>query len=240
MNTIKIPDKKQVRMVAHRGLSGLEIENTNAAFIAAGNRSYYGIESDVYETSDGKFIMHHDPTTRCFSGQDLKVTETDYDTLRALKLVHPWWGIKRNDQCLANLEEYLTICVRYEKKAVLELKAVISEKAAEGICETIRACNALDNVIFISFDMQNLLNVRKFLPEQPAQFLTGTIDDALIAELVEKKMDLDIYWEGISEEWIKKCHENGIEVNCWTVDNPEAAQRLIDWGVDYITSNILE
>ena len=35
MDTIKF-DKKQVKMVAHRGVSGLEMENTNAAFVAAG------------------------------------------------------------------------------------------------------------------------------------------------------------------------------------------------------------
>ena len=38
MNTIKF-DKKNALVVAHRGLSGIERENTNAAFVAAGNRS---------------------------------------------------------------------------------------------------------------------------------------------------------------------------------------------------------
>ena len=44
MDTIKI-EKKNTLMVAHRGVSGLEKENTLAAFIAAGNRSYYGVET---------------------------------------------------------------------------------------------------------------------------------------------------------------------------------------------------
>ena len=38
MDTIKFK-KKKVKMIAHRGLSGLEKENTCAAFIAAGNRT---------------------------------------------------------------------------------------------------------------------------------------------------------------------------------------------------------
>ena len=46
METIKVPFKN-VKMVAHRGLSGLEKENSLAAFIAAGNRSYFGIECDI-------------------------------------------------------------------------------------------------------------------------------------------------------------------------------------------------
>ena len=34
--------------------------------------------------------------------------------------------------------------------------------------------------------------------------------------------------------------KNGIKVNCWTVDDPERAEQLAEWGVDYITTNILE
>ena len=59
MDTIKF-EKRQVRMVAHRGLSGIERENTCPAFIAAANRSYYGVETDVHVTQDGQFVILHD------------------------------------------------------------------------------------------------------------------------------------------------------------------------------------
>ena len=55
MNTIKF-NKKNTQIVAHRGLSGIEVENTNSAFVAAGNRSYYGIETDIHRTKDGRFV----------------------------------------------------------------------------------------------------------------------------------------------------------------------------------------
>ena len=45
MDTIKI-NKKNTKMVAHAGLFGMETANTNAGFIAAGNRSYWGVESN--------------------------------------------------------------------------------------------------------------------------------------------------------------------------------------------------
>ena len=38
---------KQTKIIAHRGLSGIECENTIAAYIAAGNRNYFGIETDA-------------------------------------------------------------------------------------------------------------------------------------------------------------------------------------------------
>ena len=62
MDTIRI-EKGSTRMVAHRGVSGLEKENTMAAFVAAGNRSYWGVETDVHRTSDGKMVVIHDGDT---------------------------------------------------------------------------------------------------------------------------------------------------------------------------------
>ena len=32
----------------------------------------------------------------------------------------------------------------------------------------------------------------------------------------------------------------GLEVNCYTVDRPENAEELVEYGVDFITTNILE
>jgi len=68
-----LENKGQVRIIAHRGLCGLEPENTHAAFIAAGNRSYYGIESEVHKTADGYYVMMHDENTLRMSGDDIEI-----------------------------------------------------------------------------------------------------------------------------------------------------------------------
>ena len=75
MDTIKV-EKKNTLLVAHRGLSGIERENTVAAFIAAGNRSYYGIETDIYRTADGKFAVSHDKTLQRVAGVDIRIEDT--------------------------------------------------------------------------------------------------------------------------------------------------------------------
>ena len=80
-NTIQF-NKGNVLMVAHRGVSGLEKENTNAAFVAAGNRSYYGVETDVHKTADGQFIIIHDHTTKRVGVDNLNVEESTYETAR--------------------------------------------------------------------------------------------------------------------------------------------------------------
>ena len=78
---------------------------------------------------------------------------------------------------MPSLEEYISICKKYEKTAVLELK------------------NSMPPV-----------TVKAFWTQLPP-----------------------------AATW-----DHGIEVNVWTVNTPEEAEKLIGMGVDYITSNILE
>lgn len=239
MNTIKF-DSKNTKVVAHRGLSGIEKENSNAAFIAAGNRSYFGIETDVHRTLDGKFVCFHDDTTGRVAIDNMVIEETTFDTLRKILLTDRD-GLKgREDLKIPTLKEYISTCKRYEKIAVLELKNEFEKDDIKKICDEIAELDYLNNVIFISFAFDNLVKLRDFYPEQKVQFLLDDYYDELPSLLKEHKFDLDIHYKALTEERIRCLHENGIEVNCWTCDDKEVGEDLANWGIDYITSNILE
>ncbi len=241
MNTIKF-NKYNAKMIAHRGVSGLECQNTIPAFVAAGNRSYFGIETDVHVTIDGKFIIHHDDTLYGLTGVGgIYVEQTDFDTMRAIPLISPIAGDEaRKDLVLPSLDEYISVCRKYEKIAVLELKNAMTEQAIAGIVSAFRAMQYLENAIFISFDLNNMLTLRKLLPKQKLQYLVSEFTDGLLDILKENRLDLDIYHKALTKERLDLLHANEIEVNCWTVDDPKHAEELASWGVDYITSNILE
>ena len=239
MNTVKI-NRQNCRMVAHRGCSGLERENTNAAFIAAANRSYYGIETDIHATLDGEYVLFHDNTTARIGIDSMEVEKTTFATLRSLLLTDRDGTKNRWDLRISTLEEYIGICKRYEKIAVLELKNSFTREQIFEICEKIEAMSYMEGVIFISFKYDNLVYLREKYPTQAAQFLTKEYTEDLIDRLKAQNLDLDIHYPALTEENIKALHDAGITVNCWTVDDPEAAEQLIAWGVDYIPSNILE
>lgn len=238
-NTISILEHKNTKIVAHRGLSGIEPENTNLAFVAAGNRSYFGIETDIHVTKDGRFIIHHDDNTQRMSGESYIIEQTDYDTLRKLQL-KPRYGDDRNDITMPDLTDYINICKNYGKVAVIELKNAMEPKKLYEICETIEALEYFENTIFISFEYQNLVYVREKYADANLQFLVSEFTNDLFDKLNKYNIDLDIYYEALDARRIDSCHKAGIKVNCWTCDDVEAAQQLINWGVDYITSNILE
>ena len=240
-DTLKI-HRDNVHMIAHRGLSGLETENTCAAFVAAGNRSYFGVETDVHLTLDGQFIIIHDNDTARVGLDKVEIEHTTFDTLRQIQLLDVNGEKDRSDLRLPSLQEYIRICKKYQKYCVLEIKGEFPVEALERMVDLIQKDEWLDHVIFIAFDLENLIQLRKMLPDQPMQYLVS-IDqewDWITEQLLAYRLDVDAYYKMFTEERIRMLHEKGIKVNAWTVDKLENAQQLADWGIDYITSNIIE
>lgn len=241
MDTIRIP-RKQALMVAHRGASRLERENSVAAFIAAGNRSYFGIETDVRKTSDGRFVIIHDKMTGRVASIDVNVEECTPEELASVRLFGYDGKTPRADLCLPSLADYIAVCRRYDKTAVLELKSEFSVDELRRMCDEIEAQKYLSRVVFIAFSLENLRRLREVRPDQPAQYLRSSTDgEAALIELAKKhRIDLDVHFDMISRKFVDACHAAGVKVNVWTVDDPDIAARVIDAGVDFVTTNRLE
>ncbi len=240
MNTVKIQQKGNTKIIAHRGVSGLETENSLAAFVAAGNRSYFGIETDIHLTADGKFIVHHDDRTGRVADKDLPIEKSKYADLRALSLKDHGGNFGRCDMKLPNLTEYIETCKHYEKKAILEIKNPFGKADIERVCDEIKRLGWLENTVFISFDFQNLIFVRECFANASVQFLCEDNSTKIVDKVAACKMDIDIYFPCVTPEFVRYAHKRGVKVNCWTVNEPADADRLIEYGADFITTNILE
>lgn len=59
-------------------------------------------------------------------------------------------------------------------------------------------------------------------------------------KILTDKIDVDVHYKALTKEIITMLHDRGVKVNCWTVDDKESAEQLCEWGIDYITTNILE
>ena len=170
---------------------------------------------------------------------ELSVEGSDFDTLRAVHMTDKQ-GFPRADLVFPSLEEYIQICKQYDKICVLEIKNHFEPEDIGRVIEIIRGMEWLEKTIFISFDLPNMICIREKLPQQRAQYLVCEFGDDLLEILTKHRLDLDIHHRAVTPENVKACHDAGIEVNVWTVDTVEDAQRVIACGVDYITSNILE
>lgn len=241
IDTKKLKNYGNAKMIAHMGARGLEPENTIAAFIASGNRSFWGIETDVHMTRDKKVIVTHDDNAIRVSGVDISIENNDFDTLRSITLYDMDKKTKRIDLHMPSLAEYIGICKKYGKIAVLELKNRMEDEDVFALYDEIESLEYTENTVFISFSIENLHAIRKKNPTQTVQYLIGNdVPENLTDILSEYKYDLDIYYKHVTKELVDKCHAVGALVNVWTVDEVEDADRIVSCGVDFITSNIIE
>ncbi len=245
-NTVRVQAKQQVKMIAHRGVSGIATENTLAAFEAAGTRSYFGIETDVHRTLDGKLVVFHDDNLKRMAGKDLIVEQTAFETLHKVPLFETRFyksdSTRIHDGTIPTLAEYIAVCKQYDKAAVLELKNHFEKADIANIIAEIAAQDWLSRTIFISFDFENLVFVREVYADAAVQFLTGEVADfdTLFDTLERHRFDWDAYHLTVTKALVESCHKRGIRVNVWTVDEVKRAKKLLKMGVDFITSDILE
>ena len=133
------------------------------------------------------------------------------------------------------------ICKKYEKYCILELKNPMAPDDVYNIVEAIKAMDYLDHVVFISFALSNLVALREKYPQQSAMYLIGKEwKDEVYGDLEKYNLDLDIDHRILTQEIVDRVHAMGHTVNVWTVNDEERGLQMVEMGVDYITTNILE
>lgn len=245
MDTIKI-DRKNAKLIAHRGVCGLETENTAAAFIAAGNRNFYAIETDVQVTADGEFVLMHDDTTGRVADVDLVIKDTDYSVLKDVCLKEVIYGEEnplaksRSDLRIPNLSEYIRICKKYGKKCDIEFKGAFAPEDVDRMLDLIEQEGYMNQVIFTAWDINALIQVRKKLPAQEIIINIRDFNEEVMEILNNYSFEISLRCDKVSKEVIDTVHANGRKVLVWYANTKEDAEKMADMGVDYLVSNIFE
>ena len=123
---------------------------------------------------------------------------------------------------------------------MLEFKNQFRASDIYKIVAYIEKMGYLDNITFISFELKNLIYLRRRYPQVPAQYLLRQFTDKDLENLKKYNLGLDMKYINLTKEIVDKVHTAGLEVNCWTVNTKEEGEAMVAMGVDYITTNILE
>lgn len=94
----------KVKAYAHRGLHDVSAgipENSLAAFRRAKEKGY-GVELDVFLTSDGHMVVHHDRSLKRICGMDRNIDQMTLEEVRALTL-------SGTDERIPTLDEVLSL-----------------------------------------------------------------------------------------------------------------------------------
>jgi len=220
------------KFIAHRGSSKEEKQNTIAAFQRASKSDVYGVETDVRITKDGVFVAFHDKSMARLSGRYRIIEKTDFKNVQKLKVFDRY---KRHK--IPTLLEFLQNCESSGKTAVIEIKSALTKEQTDNLIDVIASEGYLSKTVFISFNALVLLYIRKRLSDVPIQLLSLKYKNLDLKFLQEFKFGIDIHHRQLTKDRIDECHELGIEVNCWTVNNKRRAKLLQEWGANYITTD---
>lgn len=230
---------QNVELVAHRGFRAVAPENTAPAFEEAGKAGFYGAECDIYRTADGVWVIHHDPITYRMTGGFNMIEDKTYDELMS-ETVDNGSNIENYDSLkMCTFKEYLEICSQYSMTPVIELKSANNTEYYSELLDILAEFPDLKPV-FISFHYEDLTAMRK-LTDAPCWYLVQEITDEDIKMALalggDCGIDFNYAKEENTDEVIQKCIDAGLTVGAWTVNEPEAVDRLASLGVEYITTD---
>jgi glycerophosphoryl diester phosphodiesterase len=233
--------------IAHRGESFDAPENTLAAVRLAWERGVDAVEIDVHLSRDGHPVVIHDADTLRIAGVKLVVADTTLDKLRALD-VGRWKSPQYAGEHVPTLEEVLTT-VPSDKRLFIEIK--VGPESIPALADAIaRSRVRAEQLVIISFDAETVRAAHERLPrierrhlvefeqDENARMWRPSID-RLIADAKAGHADgLGVSAEGpVDREFVAQLSDSGLSCHVWTVDDPDAARRFIDAGMDGITSN---
>lgn len=234
-----------MEIIAHRGSSFLAPENTRAAAELAWQEGADAVEGDFYLSRDGQIVCIHDATLKRTAGVDRRVSEVALDELRRLD-VGSWKGPQFTGQRIATLDEMLATAPR-GKRFYVEVKC-----GPEIIPELARVISACDlppeQIVPICLDLPVTAAIKRALPQYPAYWVVARNKnspdwirpaDEIVPAALEANLDgLDLDAAGpIDAKLVQNAKNAGLRLCTWTVDDPAVARRLIDLGIEGITTN---
>ena len=236
------------RRIAHRGFSSEAPENTRASFALAVEGDFYGVECDIWKCLDGTYAVAHDGHLRRICGIDKEIPSLKYEQIKKYPVIA---GEKRENhpvQHILCLTDYLAVIRRSDTVCpVVELKMDYTTVELREIVNLVRQYGLLERVYFISLYPSVLLRLKEELgfPAKRLQYVYGAVQEnreipvteELERWLIENRINLDTRYTLLSRENVAHLHENGLEVNVWTVNDKEVTERMVkEWKVDMVTT----
>ncbi|WP_060208598.1 glycerophosphodiester phosphodiesterase [Sporosarcina koreensis] len=242
-------------IIAHRGASAYEPENTMPSFELADDLNADYVELDVHMTKDGELIVMHDDDVKRTTeavGKIKDYTLAELKELTANEEKGEKVAVSGGDEEEAyEIPTLLEVFEEMEEDIcyVIELKDTdqypgIEEKLVELMKENGMIGDdgkSYPKAVIHSFDKKALKQVHKLEPAIPLMQLIS-FDEGEEAELSADKLKelltyasgIDVSYEALTPSFVNTMHDEGLAVYAYTVNDAEAALRLKAMGVNGI------
>lgn len=210
-------------VIAHRGASAREVENSLAAFRAAAALGADGVELDVHATADGALVVHHDAT---IAGRAIGDLSRDYIAREHLANGEP---VPMLGDVLAALGPALQVFVEV-KSLPPRFDACLLEALARGPNPAGYAVHGFDHRIVQRLGWERPALRRGVLSASYPVRPLASLEDAGAMMLWQERTLVDRPLADV-------LHAARMQLVVWTVDDPTEMMRLVELGADAICTN---
>lgn len=208
-----------MRCIAHRGFAGLYPENTLTAVRQAADRADM-IEIDVRLSRSGDPVVIHDETVDRVTDSTGRVSDLSLATLQSMDVLGTGEGVPSLEGVLRTVPDGVGLNVELKGKELVEpVIDLVSEFDVE--------------ILLSSFDIETLAVARDTAPAVDRALLVDSSSEAGI----ERAASLDCvaihpHWRLVDFALLERAHRSDLDVNVWTISDPEKTRDYEKMGVD--------
>ena len=210
-------------VIAHRGASGYEYENSRAAFRRAVMLDADGIELDIHATRDGGIVVHHDPDIPGVG----PIAELTLAEARQLRIP--------NGEPVPMLAEILELVG--DRDVWVEVKS-LPPAYDRVLLEILEKGPAPHRYAVHSLDHRIVHRLGEILPSlRRGILLSAYLRDSVAVMRSVGATTLWQEWQQVDQELVTRVHEAGGTVIAWTVNEIGDLDRMVRFGVDGLCGN---
>ncbi|MCL2190300.1 MAG: glycerophosphodiester phosphodiesterase [Defluviitaleaceae bacterium] len=230
------------KIIAHRGASAYEPENSLAAFALAVKQKADGIELDVHLSKDGEVMVFHDFTLERMTNGTGRICDYTLEELKQFYLIGKEGA--QTQEKIPTLREVFELLAAHNRPlgVNIELKTLAAQypEMPQKLADMTAEFSML-KIIYSSFNHYSLMAIRKVQPSAKIGLLyeIPLVDPHLYARHVNATA-IHPPWQILAAlpQTVADCHAIGVKVNAWTVNDPAMMQHLFSLGVDTIITDV--
>jgi glycerophosphoryl diester phosphodiesterase len=226
------------RIIGHRGAALNAPENTLAGFQRAAREGARWIETDAKLTADNAVILLHDDTLERTTNGHGPVAKATLSQIRALD-AGSWFGPAFAGARVPTLDEALAAIRQLDLGCNLEIKPCPGREieTAEIVMRELEELwpQEAGRPLVSSFSREALRVARRLRPDWPLGVLfDDEPKDWLDWALEIGAVSVHCWHKTLTPAWASAIKERGYGLLVYTVNEPDLARLLFEWGADAV------
>lgn len=223
--------QKGPRITAHRGFAGTYPQNTLAAVEGASRLKADRIEIDVMPCADGEIVVFHDFRLGNLTDEEGTVPQTPCETVLQAEVLDSGETIPTLAETLDAARPNVTINIEFKGSGEFSW-----EEFARRVFDV--TAQFPHDIFVSSFNTDALEGVRAVDPDVPIGKLFGGNNERNLE--VARRLDAEAInpsQNTLDRDLVETAHNEGRDVNVYTIRNWDQAERVVELGVDGVIAD---